>query len=320
MWKTALLLVVTLIIVPFAFLFDVPLTELQRDVLNDLVIIYLVAASLAFLVSSATENYSQVDKLWSTIPMVYVWLIAARSGFEARPVLMAVLVSLWAIRLTYNFTRRGGFTWKFWTGEQDYRWPILKSKPEFAAKWRWVAFNLLFISFYQMAVIFLFTLPALKSMNSGPLTWADLFLALLIVGLLVIETIADQQQWNFQNEKLRLKSAGEPIPEEYAKGFVSSGLWNLVRHPNYAAEQAVWIVFYFFSVVATGSWLNWSVTGALLLVILFKGSSDFSESISTGKYTEYAGYIKRVPRFIPVKFSKPPIAVDDAEELETQNT
>ncbi|MFO7616389.1 MAG: hypothetical protein R6V75_03990, partial [Bacteroidales bacterium] len=57
--------------------------------------------------------------------------------------------------------------------------------------------------------------------------------------------------------------------------------------------------FYFFSVVATGRWLNWSVVGALLLVLLFYGSSSFSESISAGKYPGYDEYRRRVPRFIP---------------------
>jgi len=52
-------------------------------------------------------------------------------------------------------------------------------------------------------------------------------------------------------------------------------------------------------VAATGRWVNWSLAGGLLLVLLFLGSSDFSEKISAGKYPEYEGYQKRVPRFIP---------------------
>jgi steroid 5-alpha reductase family enzyme len=67
------------------------------------------------------------------------------------------------------------------------------------------------------------------------------------------------------------------------------------------AEQAVWIAFYFFSVVATGYWINWTITGGLLLVLLFKGSSDFSESISEEKYPEYKNYQKSVGRFLPFK-------------------
>jgi steroid 5-alpha reductase family enzyme len=303
MWKTALALLVTIIVIPIlAFTLDEPPTGEQKVVLHTLLLVYLVAAGLCFVISTISRNYSQVDKLWSLIPMAYAWITAAHSGFEPRLVLMALLVSAWGLRLTYNFSRRGGYSWKFWTGEEDYRWAVLQAKPEFTAKWRWVAFNLFFISYYQMGLILLFTLPAVRSMGGAPLGLADYVLALLIVLLIVMEAIADQQQWNYHKEKKAALDAGGEIPVKYQKGFVHKGLWGLMRHPNYAAEQAIWIVFYFFSVVATGEWLNWSIMGAILLVLLFWGSSDFSESISAGKYPEYGAYQKKVPRFFPFRF------------------
>jgi steroid 5-alpha reductase family enzyme len=70
-------------------------------------------------------------------------------------------------------------------------------------------------------------------------------------------------------------------------------------------EQAIWIVFYLFSIASTGSWINWSMMGCLLLLILFKGSSDFSEEISASKYPDYKEYQRKVPRFLPfLKFGK----------------
>ena len=300
MWKTVLALLVTIIVIPIiAFRFDDPLTALQSSTLVKVVLIYLVAAIFCFIVSTLSGNYSQVDKLWSIMPLAYTWVVAWESGFEPRLVLMAILVSLWGIRLTYNFSRRGGYSIRFWTGEEDYRWAVLRAKPEFAAKWKWVIFNFLFISLYQMGLILLMTLPALRSQGGGPITYVDGILAFLLIALIIIETVADQQQWNFHRQKRLLREKGEPVPEKYAKGFIDKGLWGLVRHPNYAAEQAIWIVFYFFSVAATGQWINWSVMGAILLVLLFLGSSNFSESISKGKYPGYTDYIKRVPRFIP---------------------
>jgi steroid 5-alpha reductase family enzyme len=287
MWKTVLALLVTIIVIPFiAFRFDDPLTALQSSTLTKVVVIYLVAAIICFIVSTIANNYSQVDKLWSIMPLPYTWVVAWESGFETRLVLMAVLVSIWGIRLTYNFSRRGGYSIKFWTGEEDYRWAVLRAKPEFAAKWKWMLFNLFFISLYQMGLILLITLPAVRSMGGGPITFADWIIAALVIGFIVIELVADQQQWSFHKQKKE-------------KGFLDSGLWGVVRHPNYAAEQAIWIVFYFFSVAATGQWINWSVMGAILLVFLFWGSSNFSESISSGKYPSYKEYKKRVPRFIP---------------------
>jgi len=142
-------------------------------------------------------------------------------------------------------------------------------------------------------------LPALRSMDGSQLSWADYLIAAILIVVIVFETIADQQQWDYQKAKQKAIAAGGEIEEKYRKGFVQTGLWRYARHPNFAAEQAVWIVFYFFSVTATGLWLNWSVMGAILLVLLFWGSSSFTESITAGKYPGYADYQKRVPRFIP---------------------
>jgi steroid 5-alpha reductase family enzyme len=111
--------------------------------------------------------------------------------------------------------------------------------------------------------------------------------------------VADQQQWEFQTEKHRRRAAGEPLDGDYALGFRTSGLFGLARHPNFAAEQAIWCALYLFSVAATGRWVNWSAIGALLLLLLFQGSSDFTEKISMGKYPAYEDYRRRVPRFLP---------------------
>jgi len=92
-----------------------------------------------------------------------------------------------------------------------------------------------------------------------------------------------------------------------ARGFRTTGLFALARHPNFAAEQAIWCTFYLFGVAATGQWLNWSVIGAVLLILLFQGSTQFTEKISLGKYPEYAEYRRRVPRFIPRPWGRRPV-------------
>ncbi len=302
MWKTVLFLIFTLILVPIiTFNFDVPLTELQFATLKILLYVYGIAALLCFIVSTITKNYSQVDKVWSIIPAPYAWIIAYQADFEPRIVLMACLVTFWAIRLTYNFARRGGYSWKFWTGEEDYRWAILRAKPEFQAPWKWISFNFFFISGYQMALILLFTLPALKAMESKvPLGMYDYILAIIFIAFVIMEYIADNQQYNYQEEKHRQIKNGN-IDDFHKVGFTHTGLWAYMRHPNYTAEQSVWIVFYLFSIISTGIWLNWSIAGALLLVLLFKGSSDFSEEETEKKYPLYKKYLKEVGRFLPIK-------------------
>lgn len=302
MWKQVLFLLFTLIIVPIVtFKFDVQLTELQSSTLATLLWVYGIAAGLCFIISTVTGNYSQVDKLWSIIPVPYVWIVAYNAAFEARITLMACLVTIWAIRLTYNFARRGGYSWKFWSGEEDYRWAILRAKPEFQAPWKWISFNLFFISGYQMGLILLFTLPALKAMGSPePLGMVDFLLAVIFVALVVMEYVADNQQYAYQEEKYRQIKAGK-VDDFHQVGFTHTGLWAYMRHPNYTAEQSVWLVFYLFSITATGIWVNWSIAGALLLVLLFKGSSDFSEEETAKKYPLYKKYQQEVGRFLPIK-------------------
>ncbi|MFZ4544057.1 MAG: DUF1295 domain-containing protein, partial [Saprospiraceae bacterium] len=289
MLKTIILLILTVIIIPLVALYaDEPLSTLQRNMLTNVSIGMLCVALYCFVVGEITANNSQVDKLWSIVPIFYAGYFAYASEWQPRVTLMAVLVAIWAIRLTYNFSRRGAYTWKFWSGEEDYRWQVLRNEPMFNNKLKSAAFNLFFISLYQNTLILLFTLPALMAVGSdkelGP---ADYLLAVIMLSLIVIEYVADQQQWDFQSEKYRLIKDGKPLEGTFKEGFVSSGLWKYVRHPNYTAEQSIWIVFYSFSIVASDKWLNWSAAGCILLLLLFQGSADFSEKISASKYPTY---------------------------------
>lgn len=296
MWNKALVLILSLIgLSALAIYHADALSDLQGETLKQLLQAYLFVTVLCFVVSTISRNYSQVDKLWSVMPIIYCFICLLKSDFEPRITLMFILVALWGIRLTYNFYRRGGYSLKFWEGEEDYRWAILRAKPGFQNKWIWMLFNLVFISFYQMGLILLFTLPILKAMESKPLNLFDGLIAIFVIAFIVIETVADQQQWNFHKAKKKLLESKANV-----KGFLDKGLWQYVRHPNYASEQMIWILFYLFSVNASGKWINWSIIGCLLLIILFKGSSDFSESISSEKYPEYEAYKKQTGRFIPL--------------------
>src|SRR5438034_1251974 len=82
-------------------------------------------AAICWVGSLITGNCSQVDRLWSFIPPVYVLWFAAAAGFtDPRLDVMAVLTALWGARLTYNFARKGGYK----RGSEDYRWPVLRQR------------------------------------------------------------------------------------------------------------------------------------------------------------------------------------------------
>jgi steroid 5-alpha reductase family enzyme len=247
-----------------------------------------------FVLAWITGDYSQTDRLWSVAPPLYAWYFAAVGWPDSRLVLMAALATLWGARLTFNFARKGGYT-----SEEDYRWVFLKTKITNPAAWQ--AFNLLFIAGYQHFLILLFILPAYAAYRDGgaPLGWGDFAAAALFLLFLAMETIADEQMWRFQQEKKNRIADGRATDGDYKRGFITSGLYGFSRHPNYFAEVSIWWAFYLFVPAATGSWLHWTIIGAILLTALFQGSIWLAEYISSGKYPAYADYQKKVSRCIP---------------------
>ena len=298
------LLLLSLVVCPLLYIYVGPaLNDLQLETLKILGIVAGCSALLCFTVAEITGNNSQVDKIWSLIPIAYCWIIAAKGGMHPRLVVMAVLVTLWGIRLTYNFAKKGAYKLRFWEGEEDYRWEKVRALPFLQNKAVWMAFDLFFISGYQNALILMFTFPALVCMGSTePFGWVDAIAAVLMFGFILYETIADKQQWDFQSKKWAMIKSGktlEELPSPYNKGFNTHGLWNVSRHPNYMAEQAIWVSFYVFSIGAGVGIINWSMIGALLLIVLFTASTNLVEGISGDKYPEYAEYCKKVNKFFP---------------------
>lgn len=265
--------------------------------MDPLVIVLVVAgaaSAFCWVASLITKDTSWVDRLWSIVPVVYVWIFAVAgiaAGEDAsRLIVMALLVTAWGARLTFNFARKGGYS-----GMEDYRWAILRGRMK---PWQFQVFNLLFIVLYQNALLVLITLPAYVAwQHPVPFTAWDVAFAVLFAAFLVGEFVADQQQWDFHQAK---KSAGGTLEP----GFVTTGLFAYSRHPNFFFEQAQWWAFYAIGAVAVfqigGGWLNWTVVGAALLTLLFIGSTVFTESITSAKYPAYAQYRRTTSMLVPL--------------------
>jgi steroid 5-alpha reductase family enzyme len=248
-------------------------------------------AAACWLVSVLTGDYSQVDRLWSLVPPLYACHFAARAGFaDARLDLIALLVVLWGARLTFNFARKGGYH----RNGEDYRWAELRRR--LGPVWFQVL-NATFVAPYQNLLLLLIVLPAYVAWQARgtPLNALDCAAAGAFVVLLLGETVADQQQWRFQCAKHIRQAAGEPVQAE----FVTSGLFRYSRHPNFFCEQGMWWTIYVFSIAASEVWLNWSIAGAILLTLLFQGSTRFTEELTLRKYPAYRAYQQTTSRLIP---------------------
>ena len=257
-----------------------------------LVCLTLCAAAIAttWLLSVLTREYSWVDRAWSVLPPVYLWVFAVAGGLsDPRLVVMAALGTLWGLRLTLNFARKGGYR----PGGEDYRWVALRRR---MTRRQFALFNLGFISGYQNLLLLSITLPAWIGLQhpQTPFGAADLVSTVLFLVFLAGETVADQQQWDFQRSRAVLRAQGGADP-----GFLRGGLFRLSRHPNYFCEIAQWWVIAGFGAIAAGSWLQPGALGAVLLTLLFAGSIAFTESISVSRHPGYRAYQREVSALVP---------------------
>ncbi len=307
--KTILCVIVTITLSILGFaLSGESLSNTQSEILKVLLIICGSSALYCFVVGEIARNNSQMDKLWSLLPIAYTWVTTSMAGFDLRLIVYSIIVTLWGIRLTFNFARKGAYKLKFWEGEEDYRWEILRKTKYFKSRIAWAGFDLFFISIYQNALVLAMCLPILACVGSNkPFGALDVVAAILALSALALELIADEQQWKFHKNKKALLIEGKTLNElesPYNLGFNTTGLWGYMRHPNYLGEQSIWIMLYIF-VIASGMTnyliFNWTLFGPMFIVLLFLGSSTFGESISAKKYSKYKDYQNQVFKYLPIK-------------------
>lgn len=201
---------------------------------------------------------------------------------DARAIVLATLVGVWAARLGTFLYRRvhadGG----------DGRFDELKTSfSRFLLAW---TLQGLWISFTAGAA-----LAAITSSGAAPFDrWAWAGLTVWVVGF-GIEVVADRQ-----------KSAFRSVPENKGR-FITSGLWAWSRHPNYFGEVVLWVGIALIAYPALQGWQYLTLTSPLFVyALLTKGSGvPLLEERADARWRgepEYEAYKARTPVF----FMRPP--------------
>ncbi|KAF9918498.1 hypothetical protein BX616_008343, partial [Lobosporangium transversale] len=76
--------------------------------------------------------------------------------------------------------------------------------------------------------------------ETTPLNWIDAVATLLFISGFTLETIADRQQWTFQEKKRKAIINKEALIGDYKRGFLTQGLFRYSRHPNFFGEMTIW--------------------------------------------------------------------------------
>lgn len=190
----------------------------------------------------------KVDKWWSIAPCIAALHFSTHDhfypspdapvAFNTRLWIVTALICVWGARLTYNFNRKDGYSLK----SVDYRWTYLQTLVPPAV---FFVFNISFICFYQNILLVLLVVPLYvvqqtAHIEPNPLNWIDLIAIVGLIGCLVLETVADNQQWAFYERRRIANEKKQKLTGDIKRGFLSHGLFRYSRHPNFFGEMGIW--------------------------------------------------------------------------------
>lgn len=231
-------------------------------------------------VSVAVRDTSIIDIFWGFGFVVVAWVtFLVADGSDGYRWLLAVLTTLWGLRLTAHLANRN-----LGHGE-DFRYAKMRERHGS----RWPLRSLWAVFWVQGTLMWVVSLPVqggqqLGEGSPGWLAWVGV--AVWAVGLF-FETVGDLQLSRF-------------IADSSNRGKVmDQGLWRYTRHPNYFGDFSVWWGIWLVA-LAAGAW--WTVVGPLvmsLLLIKVSGAGLLEKSLSR-KREGYDEYVSRTSGFFPL--------------------
>ena len=252
----------------------------------DTLIADVLATLVVFAFSRAYGNSSFYDAYWSVIPplLLFYWW-SQGDGDTLRSWLVAVLVVVWAVRLT------GNWVYAFpGLHHEDWRYPMFRDK---AGRWEFVV-DLVAIHLIPTLQVFLAMVPVYVAVTTPErgLAWLSIVAFVLGLAAVALEFAADTQMHRF----VRDRRPGQ---------VMDRGLWAWSRHPNYFGEFGFWFAVALFGVAAwPTAW--WLFAGAAAMLAMFLGASiPMMEERSLARRPDYQAVIERVSRFVP----RPPAKV-----------
>lgn len=238
-----------------------------------------VVMGVTALVAKRLGKVSVVDIAWGLVFVAIAW-VCTLVGPGPRPLLLAVLVTVWGVRLAWHIRRRA-----LGAGEDPRYEKLLSAAPpekRFA-----YAVRRVFLVQGLAAYIVSMPLQVAAAADAKPLGWvAALGVVVFVVGV-AFEAIGDMQLARFKADPAN-------------KGrIMDRGLWAWTRHPNYFGDSAVW----------WGLWLIAAEVWPGVLTVLSPVVMTYFLAFATGarllesemaKRPGYPEYMKRTSMFFPL--------------------
>ena len=161
-----------------------------------------------------------------------------------------------------------------------------KKKPLFVVIMVWIFCALLYVGQVSPVAFFLANKAAGLPVNE---VWAWIGAGFMAVGVL-LESVADAQK----------KAAKKKNP----KRFVDTGVYKLVRCPNYLGELIIWtgaFIVCFGACCNVWQWIIALIGYAGIVYVMFSGARrlEIRQSATYGKDNEFQRYINKTPILLP---------------------
>ena len=249
----------------------------QVLIVSGLVLLTLV--TILWLISLIVHNASIIDIFWGIGFSIVTWVADAfTQGYLPRKQLVAVLVTLWGLRLGLHIGSRN------WGKPEDFRYA--KWREEHGARWWWLSFFQVFL--LQGFLMWVISMPLLAAQISGfpaILTPLDLVGAAIWIFGLVFESFADAQLRRFRSD-----------PVNRGRLF-TRGLWKYSRHPNYFGEAVVWWGVYGIALAAGYGWTIFSPILMTYLLVKVSGVALLERTLKSRP--GYEEYTQKTSAFFP---------------------
>lgn len=282
----------SLVIFPILILIGwlVALAGSQGSVALGGVPVFAIAVGLAFLIQwlvfipayiFQTEKFFDLTGSITYITVTGVALCYSRYSvpLDARSILLAVMVVVWAIRLgTFLFSR-------IQKAGKDDRFDELK--PSFIRFLNVWTIQGLWVTFTLAAALVAITTTTRKELD----IFAVVGFLIWLLGF-IIEVVADAQKSRFNAN-----------PANKGK-FIQTGLWSRSRHPNYFGEIVLWIGIAIIALPVLQGWAWIALISPLFVAILLTRISGIpllqkKADKKWGGQADYEAYKKNTPVLIP---------------------
>ena len=230
-----------------------------------------------FIVGTIIKNNSIVDVGWGLGFVVTGWLLFFISKeYTISKIIVNSLVTLWGLRLFYHILKRNLFA------EEDFRYK------KWRKDWGKHVIPRAFFQVYMFQALYMFIIGiGVYYVNVYDIT----FSWIMVIGIFVwiigyfFEVVGDKQLKDYINNK----DKKDPL--------LTTGLWNITRHPNYFGEAIMWWGIFLVIIVSSNAW--YLVVSPLAITTLLRFISIPLLERKMQKRPGWDEYAKHTSIFVP---------------------